>query len=627
MGESRVGTLGGVEIRLAGHLPHRDRYTRRYVPVDPDGGSVVGDRPGITADDQIKSWLQSSWVGGEGQWQWDRESRRYWRGQNVRPRKDGTGLILGPHRLVSRQDNDADDNSDAEFTVASNGVFSLSLGAWSPLSRPSVTWVDSTNINNFDLDIDSFGGFGSDIALPAGPSGNEPASVVPFDESLYVGVWPSWGTGIISKFDTGGLSESHTLTNFDDAKIIGWVGGAFLIRLDDKLYEITGWDASSDEILRDETPNMTVARRLGVATDVGAAWVIYSRNGEAYIREYNVGEDVAATTGQIPGRGYAIDMMFAHGFIFVLWQPLGSDAPFIYYQAGGQRGFAGPLRFADGGYEWTTLGNPDTPLFVGVDGADILIYWDEMLWSYNVSAGALHAWASQSGLNRSSNDDLDRAFLLSNRAMVQGATRVELYALDSYTTETGYVEHSATDFDYPGTPKTLLDVTVITDPLPAGTSVSAKVSVDGDTYVALSGTHSTTGDTKHTFAASTSTTSLVGDIFQIRLELDTTDTAETPVLRQVSARATGAAHTLEWVLAVDTGAVGSQAPHAILDDLRALVENRAVVSFVDPWQNRTEDGGDTFDVTVEDLILPELWDAEAEEPLVAQVRLRARAMQ
>jgi hypothetical protein len=204
-----------------------------------------------------------------------------------------------------------------------------------------------------------------------------------------------------------------------------------------------------------------------------------------------------------------------------------------------------------------------------------------------------------------------------------GNTRaVDVFTDDRYTTVTSTLDSGLFDFDYPGLPKILLDVTVITEPLPGDTTVTLSYAVDRGSFVAATGTHNVDGATTFTFTISSTATTVIGREFELRLHLDTDQTTNTPTIREVSARATGAAHTLEWILQLDTSDIksGFESSDVLINALNTLATNRAVVSFSDPWQNRESDDPETFDVTVEEVVTPA---SQSSDPPAATVRLRA----
>lgn len=676
---TRVGKIGTTDVRLAGWLEAGESYARRYLPVDPVDERVAGERFALSPEQQVKIWEQSSWRGGEGERVWTAESGKYWRSRNCRPGPEGS-IVLGPWREVA-EDTAGDDIAETSGTTQATFVVNGSLDGGGALNLlcidKALNWesefprgLAGKPPGAFrewaDFDMAAAGGSDNGTGWPAGRGSAAPGfddgvllvgTTVPAADIVLGHVKPPQG------FEDVGASDVVTVL-FDDVHDSDLLAGLGHGRIILGLYHFVGsgeddWDISvglAVDVIPDSARAITAVDDLDyvgppqsnplirpVITDVGAAY-LYRTGSETFIREYNVGADSAATIGQIPGRALPSDMLYAHGFVFVLFEdgPAGFDfedatewkfGPFyLYYQRGGLRGTAGPLRLQSGETTGTPgaqiAGDPQNnrPVFFGVRGSELFFWFDEAVWSYNLAEGAFcHVADAAVTIDadwrwRDSHLALDSLFLYDDDGAIQR------WSLRHYTTEDAWLEHGSIDFQYPGMDKILLDVTVDTDPLPAGTQVTVAVAADEGTFTTLSGTHSTDGETTHTFVASTNSATISGKTFRIRVMPDTTDFDETPTVRRVSARATGAAHRLEWVLQIDAGDVGSQDSASLIDALNTLAASGTVVQFSDPWQNPDHESADTFDVTVEEVITPESKDDESGQP-TATVRLRAVSLQ
>lgn len=635
MSTAKIGQIGSVKVRLAGWVETpAERYQRRYIPVDPQDDRTIGNRFGLIADDQIKVWQITSWRGGEGQNVWDPERRTYRKSTRVRPTRIGDGLILGPFL-----DDVAIGGGASTVVLRAVGVTGVGtqladqqvLAGWEPTNEILYAWdpvdehLDLEDSNSITNAVDTVGmieGFNNKTWMLSNLAASSATEVVVYDSSTD-------DTDVVSVL----------LTELPIFK--WWRDRLFYVSFED-LWELDSpAAASSDETQRsDISPAFSASgfsefyeyQRIA-AGDVGPIW--YWRNAihEIELWEYNVAEDSAYQIGTLPVKfAQPTRMFYAFGFLFVAFRARARESgvlpddgeAYVYYQRGSQRGVAGPLRSDD--IDLTTTGHwHHLPHVVGLAGDELLVTWAAGLWAYNLTEGAIYhlgldddndKWAYQSAfidphIILANSDDGDR-----------GTANASYYNLREYTTQDANLDSGIHDFQYPGLDKTLLDVTVETDPLPANTSVQVAISVDGGSFTTLSGTHNTDNATSFTFTASSSSTTVRGKTFEIRLILSTTDKTTTPTVRGVSARATGSAHRIEWVLEVDAGDVGEQSSSALIDALETLVTNRDVVSFVDPWQNPDHEAGDTYDVTVEEVVVPEEYTEESGE-VSATVRLRA----
>jgi len=349
-------------------------------------------------------------------------------------------------------------------------------------------------------------------------------------------------------------------------------------------------------------------------------------NGQTFIWEYNVSLDTDSRIGKLPV-DFAIpySIFWANGFVFVGFRYASTHSQvgeaYIYYQRGSQRGVAGPLRKASGV-------SASTPVLIGgMIGDDLLIYFDGAVWAYNLSAGGIYQLAmstttSLTGIRQASTFGKD--LFLSN---LNNAGRVERMDTQTYTTGTASWQSGRFDFGYQGIDKILLDITVVTEPLPLLTSITCSVSVEGGTAEALTGTF--TGDgtsTSHIWTASTAAASKVGKDFEIILALATTSAAVTPTIRSVTARAIGAERQRTWGMELDSGtwlgASEGKAPRSsdVLADLKAIGEYNGLGSFENPWDVEEWDRPVTYTVLV-----VSLQTAEAEGQPIAVLELRESA--
>lgn len=362
-------------------------------------------------------------------------------------------------------------------------------------------------------------------------------------------------------------------------------------------------------------------------SDKGPIWVQRLDNGQTLLWQYNKAQDFQEIIGKLTQDFvFPYSVFFTKGYSFVAYRTGSahdqSGDAYIWYKRGGQDGVIGPFRSTTG----VTASKPI--LIGGLIGDDMIVYFDGAIWAYNFTDGSLYMWATQTTTGTP-----EDCIVLGNQVFITPVTSgantmaVERFSQDKYTTETATIDLGKHDWDYHGLLKILLDVTVITDKLPANTQVQVAYSADGADFTTIAGTtHNVDDATRVTFPVSTSSGTVTGFEFEIRLILATTDNTVTPTVREVSARAMGASSVLEWIMAIDIGHVGEQASHALIDGLNAFKAAKAVVSFSDPWQNREDDAADTFDVVVEEVFTPKLRESNQESESYATVRVRGREL-
>ena len=346
-------------------------------------------------------------------------------------------------------------------------------------------------------------------------------------------------------------------------------------------------------------------RRLA-SSDVGPIWLQPLDNGQCFVWQYNAALDTDEKIGKLSvdfATPYSV--FWAHGFTFVGFRyaaahTLAGDA-YVWYKRGSQQGVAGPIRSASGV-------TASTPVLVGgMIGDDLIVYYAGAVWAYNLSSGGLY----QVGKSTSSNTTAVRHCVTYGKEVflgyVNNTGNVERLDTVTYTTGTAEWRSGRFDFGYQGIDKTLLDVTVVTEPLTAGTSLACAVSVEGGTATTLTGTFDEDGDTSYTWVASTPDDPLVGRDFEIHLTPKTTAAANTPTIRSITARAIGAERQRVWGLELDAGtwlaSSEGAAPRSsqILADLKAVGEYKGLVLFSNPWDVEEHEPPVEYTVTVVDL--------------------------
>ena len=207
-----------------------------------------------------------------------------------------------------------------------------------------------------------------------------------------------------------------------------------------------------------------------------------------------------------------------------------------------------------------------------------------------------------------------------NRAATEGTELVD------FTKHAASAYHASGLYDivFFDIPKMLHEVVVITEPLPANTSFTMDISLDGDTPISITApaSASTTGATTHKFTVSDTTTTRKARRFEVVFTLATTDDTVTPTIRSWTARATSAAHEREITLAIDASTSDEQEGSSVLSALDTLVTNQNLVTLELPYEVRNVDAPESIVVQVDEVQKPDLIRDEAQ--VAAVIKLRAR---
>jgi hypothetical protein len=596
----RVGTItlaaGTVyDLRLA--ADRADAYQTVYQAAWPQQQDVVGTQK--LADALTRTWHITKWSGGEGEDLWDAASAQYDTSSNVIPTPRGEGLILGPQNTTTT-DDDTPPNTFADgviLAIIAGGLYATkdgSLHGWTP---GTAVWGEAGT--------DTGGAAHLACSMcDAGVAGGK----------AYIGYADH---NDIRTCIPGGANAEHYATGTFTYDPVVKVYDGHLYALDgDDLYEIT---AANTRVLVAETssygnnyltstPAQTYNRLC--ATDTGLAWYTVSDNGQCFLWEYLEAEDYARKVGKLPVDGvYPYSMFFASGYLFVAFRYASAHAQqgeaFIYYQRGGQRGIAGPVRNIAGA---TTASKPI--VFAGMIGDDLFFTYNAGLWAYNLSAGSLVCH----GVSLTTDATTGGTAITFGKDIFVGnmnaAGNVERWNTTAYTTAVASIDSGRWDFDYMGIRKVLLNVRAVFEPLPANTTITCAVSANGGAFTTLTGT--ATGDgalTTYVWAASSATGSIAGYDFEVRLLPKATAATVTPTIRSITAQATSGDKRRAWQIAlhpssVRTGSAGDNPRSSdILADLRAVAATGAPVLFTNPWEVEEWDAPSTHTVMIGDVSL------------------------
>lgn len=641
----RVGSLGSTRIRLAQtSRPYKHFYVNSVRERQDQAGTDV--RSEVQRVD-VREWKLDDWMGGFGNpvWRSD-QANRYNTGRHVVPqyRTVSTGgLVLGPSVATT-----GDDTPAADFTpVSDNRVWlarnpgSTSTTVWAPKTRALHPWLPSTQL--WDA-----------TAVTAGPVAGVPVQVAdPDDGFLYV--LDNTDSDIYQVNPTGAANNLHVdrsavgsiwANNADNFGLAAYRGQVYLLTTAGDLYRIN--PAATNDVTQVVDAYYSGFINTGdhyarlATNDVGLVWYRETVNGTD-VWEYNAIEDSDRIIHQIPGPVYPWGIATVGGFVFIGYSSsTASESPnaYIDYVREGQVGTLGPIVTESESYAVSIAGAYQNRYLV-VHVAEVNSPDDPwQAFVYDLKEAAWHHWVS-GALGTSTHSVAPGPPRIVGRDMLVPSSsgvatyRIEHVDFEEYSTAAAgeaYLDTGRYDFDLPGTQKALVDITVITDPLPANTSIQLQYSLDGDAFAGSGLDITTDGATSTTFSFATS--NLLFYELELRILLNSTTTSATPTVRSVTARAFPTSVQEYWDIDVDlnpqryeVSSGGDQVtPQAIIAALENLKTAQATVTFTNPWQTDTPNGESALSDTVwvVSVEVPDIGGTEANR--YARVRLMRAAL-
>ena len=591
MNENPIGKIGTLEVRLAEPSLDQPRYERRYIPVTPASREIIGSDAKVAEESTVAEWHIDDWAAGEGDLHW-RNNGRYNVSSGAGPVSDGTGVTV--NALV-----EATNDTGGGTAMTDAGILARAAGRFVTADDMSGTlffWNDT----NEEWDVGwTIGGSGSDDVF----------SIAAVDDTH---IFVSDIDGSIREVQYGSNAEHYAAWGPEMVSFLGQLYGLW----GNSLADIDTSTTDTRTVVVDvggTTDRLDEFKRRLTTSDVGPIWLAPLNDGRTYIYEYNAADDTGYIVGALPDDVKPYDIWFHSGIYFATFRyaadhPLSGDA-WLYYQIGGQRGVAGPIRSLTG----TTASKAIT--IAGVVGDRLYMVFDGALWAYDLSSGGISMAA------RSVPDPRTTMVYGSDVHIATGSTAHRII-LDQY--DTGADAELTTgrhDFGYLGLNKILTRVTVTCESaLATGETVGLAYSVDGGSYTTASGTMSA-GETAKTWTISTSSTTVRGIEFELKLLPTANTSASAPKIVAVTAEAIGSESRLEWVMQIDVSDNNEQHGQSIIDGLKTLKTGHQVVSFTDPWNVLDYTAPETFDVTVEECNIPDT-RAPGGNPM-ALIRLRA----
>lgn len=571
-----------VRIKLADtQQPYRP--VRRMVW--PQRSDIAGgDERDQAGDIFIRRWSMSNWERGELQGKW--QDGAYGLSTNVRPDRVGDRLILGAYRSTTQHDGASDFTEGIRFGRG-QGLL------WAVDDTPLTWWQLSTD------DWDQTGwatGATTQTAVSVCDAGDGSNMLVSYDDKS------------VRKVASGANSELIAAATPTYAQELRYSQGTVYALDGANLYSVNTTTGARTAL---STPGGRVAtymastgnmyRRMCV-TDTGVAWLVPQDDGTTTIMEYNASTGTDYRSGQLPVEfAFPYSIHFAHGFLFVGYRYAAAHTEVgearIYFQRGAQRGSTPPVRLVD------TSSASQPVLIAGVIADDLIFYYGKAVWAYDLSAGAVFQLAKSAAGAPTGIKDAACYGKDTFIANLNADAKVERFDSEAYSTDTSLWQSGRFDFDFPGIKKALLRVTVVTDPLPANTSLTLKVASDGGSFASVTGTYDTDNATTYTWTVSSSSSQVTGYDFEIELGFASTSSSATPEVREVFAEAVSAQKRrgVELDIAVSSAQVGKASSGSqLLSQLAAAAEyTGGIVKLSDPWGTAQHEAVVDRDVVVE----------------------------
>ena len=579
---TRAGTLNGNSIFLA---RWKDRpYVRLYSEILPDRVDIPGASGKIEGDPTIRSWIINDWSGGQGEPIWREGLASYRSSGGLRPALDGRGLILGAEVVQETDDS---------FAI---GVYASTAMIFDTATDDLYTWNGATK------------SWDARLTTPVG-TGTFTSVATVDDGETYM----TTSTGQIHKLVSGLTRSVHYAAGTFTNPILATFRGAVYVLDDDGLYLLDRTTTDTREQVVDllTTDLMNGGSLRITKTDVGVMWLSSEHDGSTHLHEYNAFLDAHSIVGVLPSRfaRSSACLHFARGFAWVLYEEETNGESFLWFKGGGQEGV---VRITEG-----AAGS-----IAGFEGDDLLMAVGNYLYAYNVSTGAVYRGTRNTvnGISGGLTVGTGTFFAATVATHYVSWKDSDLIAA-FHTLDTGRF-----DFDYPGFDKIFTEVIVYTDEGDGWDGLlGLEYSVDGDTFTAHADTKTiSSANRKHTFAISTSESTVKGHDLELRLKMRS-DGTDSPVIRKVVARALPAEFHTEFLLELDvagpTGDGEQIASSVAIEQLRTLAESGDLVPFVNPWEDEDDEDGDSYTVKVVEVAVPHE-GPEALEQGVANVRLR-----
>ncbi len=607
-------SLNGVKYRLAEDA-EGEHYVRVREPSRPPNAQVVqGDDGGkFNVRPDMLLWSWTDWSQGEGQLKFDPQQpgrSRILEGVNFFG-KPGN-LILGYYAdEVEYNFPGAADTEDRAIVRVADVVYGVDIGA----AR------DDYYVLNFA---------GDPLYWSAPASGsmgttNGAANVecVTADNTYFY--FRLYGSASIYRVEpTVGVTHLNNQTeNPSNGALVAFGDYLYMYADSGKIYEIsktTANLATAETPILDFSASGTTAkflgsrlvagdRRLYAGAQIGADTVIYeivpsSAAGTGY------GREIARLNGLV------LETMWWHGGL-LFWsgvnnEPDGSTTTLqrdiYYYQPDGSWGTIGHVRSQDGvaisqyapaagAVSLHTSGFSSTGTYAGrtLAQAAISLFEVDAISGGFGQTGRADSVLAGTEVGASSLVKMKDYFIATKNTGGQ-----IMWDTTRYNTEGGVAISPDFDFAIAAT-KILHSIEIVTEPLPASTSVTVAYSLDGGSWTSLSA-HDVDDSAGTKWTISTGGSTKTFRSMALRLTLSGTSTA-TPTVKSVNVRASVDTHVNVWQLLLDC--TDETSPRGfdgakLIDNLTALSDG-SVFTLIDGYEQRTFSGDTSYNVVIDSM--------------------------
>lgn len=553
-----------------------------------------------TVGEPVRAWRVKDWSGGEGDTWWDDKSvfggwQTYDTSRKVRPLRIGQGLELA-----------AEDSRTQDSTGVSNQADGIGFGT----AQGSLWIIEDNNAFKWDSANGRWA-----AAIATGAAG---ANAYGLADGHDTWLYAAYSNTTIRRFKSGS-SEAWLTSGFkgsNEVAVVDYDGLLFVVDEND-LWKVDKTLAAASALTNTnnvqiyDPPGTTAQgmtlqlrnRTVGVS-DVGPFFVEWLDDGQAYIVQYNVGDDTARRVHALPRWVVPHSVGFEFGFYWATYRQSESttgntqaDQAHLWFGRGNQTGSIPLPNRSD------PVGNSFSALIAGIVDGQMVVYWLGAFFAYDLSKGALY----ELGYSDDVTDSPFDAAMLGKDVFVSQSSGSAVYRFqtDLYNDDADATLNSGWhDFGRPESAKIIDKVIVITDPLPANTKVDLGYAVNGaTTFTSATGSHDTDNATKYEWTLSDNTGTVKGHTFAFQLKPNTTDTSATPTIRQVVVVASVAerrrVHELLVRLDVEGDVEGhTSTPWDTLSDLKAAMEAGKVWSFSTRWREGPEDTDVAEDVKI-----------------------------
>ena len=602
--------LGTYKYRLATNAAD-DHYKARLLPLNISNAQIVqSSDPKYDLRPDTAVWELTDWSSGEGFKKWDREKANGYDFSTNIDALHTPGSIRLSHAVESAGTNV---NKTGTLVKASDKLLHFSS------SDDSVATYSGT-LANTTWDIQDAGS--SDIA------DDDYFGVRGDGDGKYVFIPVSGGLSDIYRFEvqstyTDDFADTDKWVDADSQDVferpLVKIGShLYVVHLTGEKISVIEYNAfttssppvTGSEIFVVHEGNLDAGKNQGIVArgDNELFVCVRTKAGESVLYRIVPGTALGDSYGVEVARmpGFSVDCIwYASGVLLMAGTSTttGVDERVVYYVKGTEFGTFGLLRqdedFTAGKLITSTdASRMDRSFFLAPTGSSSNTW---TLFTIDLLTGAIFGGPEFSAVVNPNSvvDFLGRVFVSENK----GSSNTQTYRTASTYAASGSLYSSVHNFDI-GEEKTLMSVRLATEPLPANTSVQIHYQKDQDGSWISAGTYDTDDGTGTTFKISTSASSVKFKNLQLKITLNTSNSAVTPVVRSVQVRCTPSEYVKEWDLILDITDEDAQAQSRaftgsqLIDYIKAEADTENILTFQNGYEIASSGSYDTHNVMI-----------------------------